>query len=91
MNDICKGVARIANRTFRFAADSGMGLIRLDGRWTLVEFSCPFETLPPKGEGHVEAQTFTMAVIKGQLTARGQTIHMALEVDGEAIKESSTP
>jgi hypothetical protein len=51
------GKVSILGKIFNFETDSGYGLVKLGGSWSLVKFSCPFETLPPSGAGDVVAST----------------------------------
>lgn len=78
MQERIKGIATICGKDYSFGAEGGYGLILLDGHWTVVEFSCPFETLPPRGAGHVITQTFQLRVTAGQMFYEGQPVHVAI-------------
>lgn len=76
------GIATILERRFAFPTEKGIGLIELDGRLTLVEFSCPLESDPPKGNGYVIASTrATLQLRAGRLCYGDKTVVFGTEVE----------
>ena len=74
-----EGIARIAGKEFAFPVDHGYGLVLLDGLWTLVEFSCPMESLPPRGTGHIVGQSFPLEVVDGRFRFGDGPVHIGKE------------
>lgn len=76
MSFIVKGSAEICGKNYNFPSDGGYGMIFFEGKWSLVEFSCPFETCPPKGGGSIISQSFKLEVNKGVLEYDGKPVHV---------------
>ena len=69
------GIATILGKRFVFPTDGGFGLVELDGDMALVEFSCPLESLPPQGAGHVLGSSgLVLKLEHGQLQYDGKPV-----------------
>lgn len=68
MENEVKGIITVAGQSFQMSGSHGFGLITLDGKKTLVQFSCPLESIPPKGSGIILGQTgINLSLINGSL------------------------
>ena len=69
------GVANILGQWFTFPTGHGLGLVELNGRFVLVRFSCPLESIPPQGSGDVVASTDVVLTIDaGQLKYKDELV-----------------
>jgi hypothetical protein len=69
----------VAGHKFNMSGENGYGFINLAGNWTLIQFSAPFESMPPQGSGSIIGQTFPLQVISGQLMYDGQIVHVEVK------------
>lgn len=75
------GIANILGKSFAFPNDEGYGLIRLGDQLALVEYSCPLESLPPKGSGNVLTTTgIPLKLENGKLTYNGVLVSLGEEI-----------
>jgi hypothetical protein len=76
-----KGVATIQGREYRLNGSHGTALVEVDGDLVLAEFSCPFESLPPRGHGFVISRTFVLVVKDGRLQHLGVPVYHEIKED----------
>jgi hypothetical protein len=69
------GIVEVAGQKFSMSGKRGYGLINLFDKLTLITFTCPFETMPPKGAGNIVGQSFKLDVVNGELFYNNEVVH----------------
>lgn len=73
------GIAAILGQQFAFPVDAGYGLVQLGERWAIVKFSCPLESLPPKGDGYViTSHDDGISIREGLMFYGGHHLHLGV-------------
>jgi hypothetical protein len=71
-----KGIITVEGERYNLDGDCGLALIRHRGKLVVIRYSCPLESLPPKGAGHVVlTETADIVLIDGELWYGGVKLH----------------
>jgi hypothetical protein len=73
------GIALIVEKRFAFPSDKGFGLVNIDGHWYIVKFSCPLESIPPRGGGLLVSADATIDLREGKLFFAGHELQLGEE------------
>jgi hypothetical protein len=81
MHSMVKGIVTVEGERYNLDGDGGLALIRHHGKLVMIRYSCPLETWPPQGAGHVVlTETADIVLIDGELWYGGVKLHQ--EVTG---------
>jgi hypothetical protein len=76
-----KGAVTVEGERYNLDGDCGLALVRHRGRLVVIRYSCPLESWPPQGAGHVVlTETADIVLIDGELWYGGVKLHQ--EVTG---------
>ena len=80
------GIARILGQhEVAFPTDGGLGLVTLKGDCYLVEFSCPLESSPPRGDARIIASDgIGLDLVDGRLKYKGRDVVIGQEMELDA-------
>lgn len=73
------GNVSLQDKQFVFPTDGGLGLVEIDGKMTLIRFSCPFESIPPQGSGDIVSMEAQLNLKDGVLSYNGEPVVLGIE------------